>query len=121
MKMKEDAVSYETGWFNRPYIGYVIFRDVVTLRDVSDANAELLTMLDEAIEPVHLLVKVDKLQRLAFKMKDTRKLQSLRDVIAHDRLGEIITYNEGSDLFVELYNLLRQEHRASQHQQTAGV
>ncbi|MCI0713212.1 MAG: hypothetical protein L0154_23855 [Chloroflexi bacterium] len=114
-------MSYETGWFNRPYIGYVIFRDVVTLRDLSDANAELLTMLDEAIEPVHLLVKVDKLQRLAFNMKDTRKLQSVRDVITHDRLGELIAYNEGSDLFVELYNLLRAEYKASRRQETASV
>lgn len=114
-------MSYETGWYNRPYIGYVIFRDVVTLRDLSDANAELLTMLDEAIDPVHLLVKVDKLQRLAFNMKDTRKLRSLRDVITHDRLGEVITYNEGSDLFVELYNLLRTEQKASRRQETASV
>jgi hypothetical protein len=114
-------VSYETGWFNRPYINYVIFRDVVTLRDLSDASAELLTMLDEAMEPVHLLVKVKRLQRLAFNMNDTSKLQTLRDVTAHEHLGEIITYNEGSDLFVELFNLLRERHKASQDGEVAAV
>ena len=114
-------MSYEIGWFNRPYISYVIFRDVVTLRDLSEANAELLTMLDEAIKPVHLLVKVDKVQRMAFDLKDTRKLQSLRDVVAHDQLGEIVNYNEGSALFVELYTVLREEYKATRRQETAGV
>lgn len=114
-------MSYETGWFNRPYISYIIFRDAVTLRDISDANDELLTMLNDSHDPVHVLIKVDRLQRLAFDMKDTQKLQSLHEVTAHDRLGEIITFNEGSDLFVELYNLLRDKHQSSQNQDVAAV